>query len=207
MTNRFFLFNQISQKNISDSFVLKWISSQFSLNQFNGSKIILLEPKQRLMSQLESSFNLQLNFNLDFNCYTNLIFSSHRLKIGSRIYHSQDYDKVGPKKCNFIISFKKNNSIHYGIINYFLKVTSEIFVALNELKIVGNLYENIGARTSVEITKLRNNGAFNRFFCYCQKTDTFTIIHSRFILTKCIVFKHDALNYCISEYIDLHEHS
>ena len=207
MTNRFFLFNQFSKKKISDSYVFQWISSQFSLNQISGNKTNLLEPKQRLMSEIESSFNLHLNFDIDFNSYTNPIFSSRRIKLGGRIFHCKDYDRVGPKKCNFIISFKQNNSIQYGIIDYFLKVSSEIFVALNELKVVGNLYENIGARTSVEITNLRNNGAFNRFFCYCQKTDKFSIIHSRFIITKCIVFKQDALNYCISEYIDLPEHS
>lgn len=205
MTNRFFLCNQLCQQNINDSFVVEWIQSQFNLKQFNDSKISLLDSKQCFLSKLESSFNLHCD--LDFNYFINPIFTSQRLKIGSKIFQSQDYKKVGPKKCNHIISFKFNNSTHYGIIKYFLKISTEIFLAINELKVFGNLYEKLGARTSVELTNLRNQGAFSRFFCYCKEIDNFNIIHSSLVVSKCIAFKIDSLTYCLSEYIDLHEHS
>ena len=206
MTNRFFLFNQISKRNITDHFVLDWINAQFGLRFFD-EKIKLLDPKQRFMTEEESSFNLALNFDLDFNYFNDPICTSHRLKFGSKIYHSQDYNPVSRKNCNYVISFKQTNLTCYGLIKYFFKASDEIFVAINELKIVGNLYDNLGARTNVEITNLRNCGAFKRFFCYCKEINNLIIIHSSVIITKCIATKVDDSSYCVSEYVELLEHN
>ena len=84
MTNRFFLFNQLCQQNINDSFVVEWIQSQFNLKQFNDSKISLLDSKQRFLSKLESSFNLYCD--LDFNYFINPIFTSHALKLAVKYF-------------------------------------------------------------------------------------------------------------------------
>ena len=122
--------------------------------------------------------------------------------MGSKIFHSLDYNRVGSKCCNYIISYKVNNLTHYGIIKYFLKTSNLTFVVLKELIIFSNLYENIGARTNVELTYLRNQGAFNRFYCYCQEINNSIIINYKQIITKCIATKLDNNNYCISEFID-----
>jgi hypothetical protein len=206
MTNRFFLFNKLCHKKITDQYVFEWLSLQFGLNKLNDCKVELIGQVQQYMSQRET-LNFHLHFDLDFNIFSNPVFTSNRFRMGSKIFHSLDYNRVGSKCCNYIISYKVNNLTHYGMIKYFLKTSNQTFVVLKELKIFSNLYENIGARTNVELTNLRNQGAFNCFFCYCQEINNSIIINYKQIITKCIATKLDNSNYCISEFIDLPDHS
>jgi hypothetical protein len=158
-------------------------------------------------SDISPPIDFHLEFDIDFNCYSNPILTSKRLKFGSKIFHSQDYSRIGPKKCNFIISYKSFDSTQYGIIKYFLQIHSEIFVALNNLSIINNLYEKLGARTTVELKNLRDQGSFDKFFCYCIESEKLIFIHSKTIISKCIAKRLEASKYIISEFIDLPDHS
>ena len=77
---------------------------------------------------------IDLNITLMFNFYNNPILSSQRLKIGSQVFHSQDYARVGPRKSNFIISYIHGNLTFYGIIKYFIQLDADIYLAINNLR-------------------------------------------------------------------------
>ena len=149
----------------------------------NNEKNCLLNPSERCLNDYEASFNFGPDFDFDFNFFKNPILTSQRLKIGSQIFHSQDYARVGPRKSNFIISYKNQNATQYGLIKYFLQIKEELFVAINELKVCGNIYEKTGARTSVDLRNMRDRGAFDKYFCECREIEKLL-----FILVKSFPF-------------------
>jgi len=206
MMKKFFLFNELFKQNIKDDRVTEWIRFSFRLNILSETdKVSLLSPKERQLNEIEANFDF--GFDLDFNFYNNPILTSQRLKIGSQVFHSQDYARVGPRKSNFIISYIHDNLTYYGIIKYFIQLDADIYLTINNLKVVGNLYDNTGARTSNALINLRNLGAFDKYFCYCREIDIIFFINSNQIVAKCIANRIDAMNYCLSELIDDPDHS
>ena len=205
MMKRFFLFNELFKQNIKDDRVIDWIRSAFRLKILSENKVSLLSPKECQFNDFD--FRFDFGFDIDFNFYNDPILKSQRLKIGRQIYHSQDYSKVGPRKSNYIISYNDKNLTSYGIIKYFFQIGCDIYLAINSLKIVSNLYANTGARTSIALINLRNLGAFDKYFCYCREIDNIFFINSNLIVAKCIAQRIDSLNYCISELIDDPDHN
>jgi hypothetical protein len=209
MTNRFFLFNKLTQNNINDEYVIDWINKSFSLHMINNtSKVSQLGKREtRSLNEYETCFTFDENFDMDFNFFSSPITTSQRLKIGSFIFHSQDYSKVGPRKSNYIIAYSHQNRTNYGIIKYFLQIREENYLAINNLKIISNLYENIGARTNVLLTNLRNTGAFDLYFCDCHEIENLIFIHWSQVIAKCIAIKNSDGHYSISELIDNPDHT
>jgi hypothetical protein len=178
MMKKFFLFNELFKQNIKDARVTDWIRFSFRLNILSETnKVSLLSPKERQLNEIEANFDF--GFDLDF----------------------------GPRKSNFIISYIHDNLTFYGIIKYFIQLDADIYLAINNLKVVGNLYDNTGARTSNALINLRNLGAFDKYFCYCREIDSIFFINSNQIVAKCIAHRIDAMNYCLSELIDDPDHS
>ena len=115
--------------------------------------------------------------------------------------------KVGPRKSNYIIAYIHQNRTNYGIIKYFLQIREENYLAINNLKIISNLYENIGARTNVLLTNLRNTGAFDLYYCDCHEIENLIFIHWSQVIAKCIAIKNSDGHYSISELIDNPDHT
>ena len=203
MVNRYFNFNQLLYQKLKNEQIIEYVRSAFGLEVFNEKeKVSLLNPSQRIMNDFEASFDFGFDFDFDFNFFRNPISVSNRLKIGSQIFHSQDYSRVGPRTSNYIISYQQGSFTKYGVIKYFLKIRNEIFVAINTLQIFGSLYENTGARTSVCLTNLRNEGAFDKYFCDCRVEENLIFIHSSQVKTKCIAKRTNSTTFCLSELED-----
>ena len=96
MMKKFFLFNELFKQNIKDDRVTEWIRFSFRLNILSETdKVSLLSPKERQLNEIEANFDF--GFDLDVNFYNNPILTSQQLKIGSQVFHSQDYARVGPQ--------------------------------------------------------------------------------------------------------------
>ena len=49
-------------------------------------------------------------FELDFNFFDNPVRTSLRLSLAHITYHSQDYTRVGDKRCNYAVKYKADNN-------------------------------------------------------------------------------------------------
>lgn len=208
MMRRLFIFNELLNENVKNIQIIQYVNDSFGLNfQKTNETNCLLNPRERPLNDFETSFNFGIDFDLDFNFFKNPILTSQRLKIGSQIFHSQDYSRVGPRISNFVIAYKNQNETHYGVIKYFLQIKSEIFLAINKLKIIGNLYTKTGGRTSVDLAELRDQRAFDKYFCDCREIENLFFIHSNLVISKCIAQRIDNLTYCLSELEEALGHS
>ena len=106
-------------------------------------------------------------FDFDFNYFFNPITVSLRLATKNIIYHSNEYKRLGHRRCNYVVSFKGENPIHYGLIKYFLAINGALFVALNELEIEENIADKIKDCACKALSNLKRNGVLNRFFFSC----------------------------------------
>lgn len=199
MIGRLFIFNEMLKENVKNVQIIDYVRTSFGLDFQNNEKNCLLNPSERCLNDYEASFNFGPDFDFDFNFFKNPILTSQRLKIGSQIFHSQDYARVGPRKSNFIISYKNQNATQYGLIKYFLQIKEELFVAINELKVCGNIYEKTGARTSVDLRNMRDRGAFDKYFCECREIEKLLFIRSNQVIAKCIAQRLDNNTYSLSE--------
>ena len=127
------------------------------------------------------------------------------MQIGNKFYHSQDYSRVGATTANYFISFKECETIHFGIIKYFLQISDIVFVAINELKVGSNLYKNC-YRTSNDLQSIKKTGLFDKFICECLEINKLIFINSNQILGKCIAKKEYNSLYFISEMHTITEH-
>ena len=48
------------------------------------------------------------------------------------------------------------------------------------------MYSNIGVRTSVALTNIRNTGLFDKYFCDCIEINDLFFIHSSQVKSKCL---------------------
>ena len=188
MSQRMHLCNNVRSSYIQDPDILDWINKVFKLPNLSSGKISVLRPMQE---RKLNSFEINFDFGFDFDYSSSLVIQSKRMKIRNSIYHSKDYNRVGPKTANYIISFHSNNLICYGIIYYFLKISTNIFIAVKELKKTSNLFDNLGARTSMEIIRIRNTGIFNQYYCNCIELDTLIFIHSSQVINKCLAKRNN----------------
>ena len=118
MMKRFFLFNELFKQNIKDDRVIDWIRSAFRLKILSENKVSLLSPKECQFDDFDFSFDF--GFDIDFNFYNDPILKSQRLKLGSQIYHSQDYSNPRnprPRKSNYIISYNDGLIRFYQMAN------------------------------------------------------------------------------------------
>ena len=96
------------------------------------------------------------SFELDFNFYVNPKRTSHRLSLSYVTYHSQYYKRIGAKRCNYAVKDKTdNNSFKFGLVKCFLQINDRVLVAITELKIIGNIIDKIGGRTSNALIYLK----------------------------------------------------
>ena len=114
MSQRMHLCKNVRSSYIQDPDILDWINKVFKLPNLSSGKISVLRPMQE--RKLNS---FEINFDFGFDYSSSLVIQSKRMKIRNSIYHSKDYNRVGPKTANYIISFHSNNLICYGIIYYF----------------------------------------------------------------------------------------
>jgi hypothetical protein len=100
-----------------------------------------------------------MTFEFDFNFSRNPVQISQRINGGKVIYHSQGYSRVSHKRCNYAVKLRDNNNLFvFGFIKYFIKINNIILVAVTKLKIIGNIIDKIGGRTSnalIGLKKLR----------------------------------------------------
>jgi hypothetical protein len=69
--------------------------------------------------------------------------------------------------------------IKFGMIKYFLKIDNKVFVAVSQFKIVGNIIDKIGGRTSNALSGIKNSGVFEQFYSNIKE-----------IKDKCLTLKH-----------------
>ena len=94
LTRRVFLFNQINNSNIGDSYVTDWLREVFGLHDFsNSSKEMLLPPFTKRMINYGEAL---CDFDFDFNFFASPIQTSNRLKLGSQVLCAEMYNKCGP---------------------------------------------------------------------------------------------------------------
>jgi hypothetical protein len=139
-------------------------------------------------------------FDFDFNYFINPITVGLRLEVIYIVYHSEDYNRVGPRRCNYVVRFKGENLVNYGLIKYFFKVNGAFFVALNELEIIENITNKIKGRACEALMSLKNSGSLNRFFSVVQLKNRLIFISPMEILTKCVVSKESNGKFLISQF-------
>ena len=192
-----FLFNQVQINSIQNIHVESVLKDWFGFNT-NGKKnsINILAPySQRNLNEEEMDA-----FDFDFNYSINPITVGLRLEYKNIIYQSNDYNRVGPRRCNYAIRFKGENPVNYGLIKYFLVINGAFLVALNELVIKENVLDKIKGRASVALTDLKRSGALNRFFSVAQLNNYLIFISPSEILTKCVICKVANGSYLISQF-------
>ncbi len=122
---------------------------------------------------------------------------------------SSKIKQVSHKRCNYAVKFRGNNNLfEFGFIKYFLKIDNRVLVAVTKLKIIGNIIDKIGGRTSNALIGLKNSGVFNQFFSDVKETkDVLFFYDSSKLVSKCILLKTNKANkYLISEFIINDEH-
>ena len=67
----------------------------------------------------------------------------------------------------------------FGMIKYFSKINNLVLVAVSRFKIVGNIIDKIGGRTSNTIIGIKNSGVFEQFYSDIKE-----------IKDKCLTLKH-----------------
>jgi hypothetical protein len=150
-----------------------------------------------------------MTFEFDFNFSRNPVQISQRINGGKVIYHSQGYSRVSHKRCNYAVKLRDNNNLFvFGFIKYFIKINNIILVAVTKLKIIGNIIDKIGGRTSNALIGLKNSGVFNQFFSDVKEIkDELFFFDSSKLISKCILLKTNKANkYLISEFIIGDEH-
>jgi hypothetical protein len=133
---------------------------------------------------------------------------SKRLKVPHSTYHSQEYNRVGEKRCNYAVKYlEKNDMFEFGMIKYFLKIDNIVLVAVIQFKIVGNIIDNISGRTSIALG-IKNSGVFKQFYSDIKEIkDKMSFIETSKLLSKCKVSKTSVFNkYLISKFIIENEH-
>ena len=160
----------------------------------------IISSQLRIMNEKEKSF-----FEFDANYLENPITIGNRLKIKNKIYESTLYKRIGKKYCNFAISYKNENLTNFGKILYFLKINENIYVAINDFKIINYSLGGIQGRLSNEMQSLKNSGIFNNLFFEVEIINETIFIRSDQIKSFCFLSK-TYNTYFISEYINEHEH-
>ena len=126
-------------------------------------------------------------FEFDFSYFSNPITVGLRMESKNIIYHSKDYKRVGPRRCNYVVRFKGENLVNYGLIKYFLIINGAFCLALNELLIIENITDKIKGRACAALSNLKRSGALNRFFSVAQLNDRLIFISPSEILNKCVI--------------------
>ena len=107
----------------------------------------MLDPYSKKLNTFE--IEKISTFDLDFNFFQNPVQVSKRLRVAHSTYHSQEYNRVGEKRCNYAVKYLgKNDMFEFGMIKYFLKIDNIVLVAVSQFKIVGNIIDKICGRTS-----------------------------------------------------------
>ena len=203
-----FLLNRIKLETVKDKYLLLLLKSWFNIipNE-HDSNHKLLESTSRMLNNLEIS--KIMTFEFDFNFSRNPVQISQRINGGKVIYHSQGYSRVSHKRCNYAVKLRDNNNLFvFGFIKYFIKINNIILVAVTKLKIIGNIIDKIGGRTSNALIGLKNSGVFNQFFSDVKEIkDELFFFDSSKLISKCILLKTNKANkYLISEFIIGDEH-
>jgi hypothetical protein len=121
----------------------------------------------------------------------------------------REYNRVGEKRCNYAVKYLgKNDMFEFGMIKYFLKIDNKVLVAVSQFKIVGNIIDKIGGRTSNALIGIKNSGVFEQFYSDIKEIkDKMSYIETSKLISKCIVSKTSVLNkFLISEFIIENEH-
>ena len=139
-------------------------------------------------------------FDFDFSYFINPITVGLRLESKNIIYHSKDYDRVGKRRCNYVVQFKGSNPVNYGIINYFFVLNGSFFIDINELIIQQNITDKIKGRACVALTNLKRSGVLNRYFSVAAINQRLIFISPNEILNKCIICKNSNGKYLVSQF-------
>ncbi len=191
------MFNQAQTNTIQNSYVASVLNDWFGFEMTSTKETInILTPiSQRNLNDIEMEA-----FDFDFNYFINPITVGLRLEVKYIVYHSEDYNRVGPRRCNYVVRFKGERLVNYGLIKYFFKVNGAFFVALNELEILENITDKIKGRACGALMSLKNSGSLNRFFSVAQLKNRLIFISPLEILTKCVVSKESNGKFLISQF-------
>ena len=148
------------------------------------------------------------SFEFDFNFSVNPVQTSQRLSWANATYHSQNYNRVCNRRCNYAIKYQGiSNLFDFGLIKYFVKINNLVLVAVSSFKIFGNSLTKIGGRTSMALTRLKNSSVFNQIFAEVIETNDHLFIETSRLVSKCILGKNTNSNiYLLSEFIIEDEH-
>jgi hypothetical protein len=203
-----FLINRIKLETVKDKALLQVLKKWFNIapNEYNSNST-LLDPYSKKLNNLEIEKISTLD--LDFNFYQNPVQMSKRLRVDHVTYHSQDYSRVCNKRCNYAVKYRADNDLfEFGMIKYFLKINGRVLIALTQFKIVGNIINKIGGRTSNALIGIKNSGVFNQFYSDIKEIkDSLIIIDATKLISKCI-FSTTTISkkYLISKFIIENEH-
>jgi hypothetical protein len=195
--NGVFLFNQYHSNEVKNTYVVTLFKSWFGFEMTGrqDSNIMMSPIFQRSLNDEEMA-----TFEFDFSYFSNPITVGLRMESKNIIYHSKDYKRVGPRRCNYVVRFKGESLVNYGIIKYFLEINGAICLALNELLIIENLTDKIKGRACVALTNLKRSGALNRFFSVAKLNDRLIFISPSEILNKCVISQESNGFFKISQF-------
>ena len=134
--NGVFLFNQYHSNEVKNTYVVTLFKSWFGFEMTGrqDSNIMMSPIFQKSLNHEEMA-----TFEFDFSYFSNTITVGMRMESKNIIYHLKDYRRVGPRRCNYVVRFKGESLVNYGIIQYFLDIFGAICLALNELLIIETL--------------------------------------------------------------------
>jgi hypothetical protein len=203
-----FLINRIKLETVRDKYLVQQLKMWFNIapNEYISNPT-LLDPYSKKLNTIE--IEKISTFDLDFNFFQNPVQVSKRLRVAHSTYHSQEYNRVGEKRCNYAVKYLgKNDMFEFGMIKYFLKIDNIVLVAVSQFKKVGNIIDKIGGRTSNALIGIKNSGIFEQFYSDIKEIkDKMSYIETSKLISKCIVSKKSVLNkFLISEFIIENEH-
>jgi hypothetical protein len=104
-----FLINRIKLKK-RDKFLVQQLKMWFNIapNEYISSPT-LLDPYSKKLKT--SEIEKISTFDLDFNFFQNPEQVSKRLRVTHSTYHSQEYKRVGEKRCNYDVKYLGKNDV------------------------------------------------------------------------------------------------
>ena len=143
------------------------------------------------------------SFDFDFNYSSNPITICERFQFKNSIYHTQSYTRIGNKRCNFAVRFKRNNNrkVFFGLIQKFVCLNSSYYIAIKELVIRKNICDGIKGRTSDALVGLKRQGILDLYYAECQINNTIILIKYSQLVSKCIIKELENGFFLVSEYL------
>ncbi len=172
--------NKSFSNQVSNESALIFVQKLFGLEK-NKEETNLLNPiVHRLINQAECEL-----LNLDFNCSNNLVGTSSRLNLKSKIFYSKSCENLSGKRSYILCYLNDENNIMFGELEYFIKRENNIYAFISCLTFVNFIYFNLKGKLNNFMMRLKRQGFFDRFFYFYKRTKNKDIVLASKIINHC----------------------